>query len=199
MTGAAVRWMGDFLQSKTPLQTTLALANSVRNSDGVYLVPAMNGLGAPYWDSDARGAVYGLTRTSTVAHMARAALESIAHQIADVFEEMQRRRPGMESALYADGGASENSELMQIQADLLGLPVVRSKCADLSALGAAWMAGLGVGLWSSFPELAEMAPDTDVFEPKLDGETKTAMRNGWRLAVERTRLQEKTPRKIVTQ
>ena len=199
MTGAAVRWMGDFLQSKTPLQTTLALANSVRNSDGVYLVPAMNGLGAPYWDSDARGAVYGLTRTSTVAHMARAALESIAHQIADVFEEMQRRRPGMESALYADGGASENSELMQIQADLLGLPVVRSKCADLSVLGAAWLAGLGVGLWSSFPELAEMAPDTDVFEPKLDGETKTAMRNGWRLAVERTRLQEKTPRKIVTQ
>jgi glycerol kinase len=199
MTGAAVRWMGDFLQSKTPLQTTLALANSVRNSDGVYLVPAMNGLGAPYWDSDARGAVYGLTRTSTVAHMARAALESIAHQIADVFEEMQRRRPGMESALYADGGASENSELMQIQADLLGLPVVRSKCADLSALGAAWLAGLGVGLWSSFPELAEMAPDTDVFEPKLDGETKRAMRNGWRLAVERTRLQEKTPRKIVTQ
>jgi glycerol kinase len=199
MTGAAVRWMGDFLQSKTPLQTALALANSVRNSDGVYLVPAMNGLGAPYWDSDARGAVYGLTRTSTVAHMARAALEAIAHQIADVFEEMQRRQPGMESALYADGGASENSDLMQIQADLLGLPVVRSRCADLSALGAAWLAGLGMGTWNSFAELAAMAQATDVFEPKLDGETKTALRDGWRLAVERTRLRQERPRKIVTQ
>jgi glycerol kinase len=199
MTGASVRWMGEFLKSETPLQTALALANSVRDSDGVYLVPAMNGLGAPYWDSDARGAVYGLTRTSTVAHMARAVLEAIAHQIADVFEEMQRLQPGMESTLYADGGASENSDLMQIQANLLGLPVVRSRCADLSALGAAWLAGLGMGTWNSFAELAAMAQATDVFEPKLDGQTKTAMRKGWRLAVGRTRLQEERPRKIVTQ
>lgn len=199
MTGASLRWMGDFLQSQTPLQTVLALANSVKDSGGVYLVPAMNGLGAPYWDSNVRGAVYGLTRTSTVAHMARAALEAIAHQIADVFEEMQRQQPGMESCLYADGGASENSELMQIQADLLGLPVVRSQCAELSALGAAWLAGLGIGTWSSLAELAALTPETDVFEPKLQGEKKTAMRDGWRLAVERTRLQQQRPRKIVTQ
>jgi glycerol kinase len=149
----------------------------------------MNGLGAPYWDSEARGAIYGLTRTSTVAHLARAALEAIAHQIADVFEEMQRRQPGMASALYADGGASENSELMQLQADLLGRSVLRSRCAELSALGAAWLAGLGVGTWKSFAELASMAPERDVFEPKLDAETRAKLRQGWRLAVKRTRLQ----------
>jgi glycerol kinase len=190
MTGASVQWVGDFLQSNTPVQTALALAGSVKNSGGVYLVPAMNGLGAPYWDSEARGAIYGLTRTSTVAHLARAALEAIAHQIVDVFEEMQRRQPGMASALYADGGASENSELMQLQADLLGRPVLRSRCAELSALGAAWLAGLGVGTWSSFAELVPMVPERDVFEPVLDAETRAAIRQGWRLAVERTRLQD---------
>ena len=88
---------------------------------------------------------------------------------------------------------------MQIQADLLGLPVVRSKCAELSALGAAWLAGLGIGTWNSFAELAALTPETDVFEPKLEGERKTAIRDGWRLAVERTRLQQERPRKIVTQ
>jgi glycerol kinase len=189
MSGASVQWVGDFLESKTPVQTALSLAGSVRDSAGVYLVPAMNGLGAPYWDSEARGAIYGLTRTSTVAHLARAALEAIAHQIADVFEEMQRRQPGMNPALYADGGASENSELMQLQADLLGRPVLRSRCAELSALGAAWLAGLGVGTWKSFAELASMAPERDVFEPKLDAETRVKLRQGWRLAVKRTRLQ----------
>jgi glycerol kinase len=121
--------------------------------------------------------------------LARAALEAIAHQIADVFEEMQRRQPGMSSALYADGGASENSELMQLQADLLGRPVLRSRCPELSALGAAWLAGLAVGTWSSFAELATMAPERDVFEPVLGDETRTAVRHGWHLAVERTRLQ----------
>jgi glycerol kinase len=189
MTGASVQWVGDFVESRTPVQTALALVGSVKDSGGVYLVPAMNGLGAPYWDSEARGAIYGLTRTSTVAHLARAAIEAIAHQVADVFEEMQRRQPGMASALYADGGASENSELMQFQADLLGQPVLRSKCAELSALGAAWLAGLGVGVWSSFAELAAMVPERDLFEPVLDCDTRTAIRDGWRLAVERTRLQ----------
>jgi glycerol kinase len=189
MSGASVQWVGDFLESKTPVQTALSQAGSVKDSAGVYLVPAMNGLGAPYWDSEARGAIYGLTRTSTVAHLARAALEAIAHQIADVFEEMQRRQPGMASALYADGGASENSELMQLQADLLGRSVLRSRCAELSALGAAWLAGLGVGTWKSFAELASMAPERDVFEPKLDAETRAKLRQGWRLAVKRTRLQ----------
>jgi glycerol kinase len=189
MTGASLEWVGDFLRSDTPVKTALALANSVKDSGGVYLVPAMNGLGAPYWDSEVRGAIYGLTRTSTVAHLARAAIEAIAQQVADVFEEMQKRQPGMESALYADGGASENDELMQLQADLLGKPVLRSKCAELSALGAAWLAGLAVGTWNSFEELAAMAPERDVFKPVFDNKTRTAMRQGWRLAVERTRLQ----------
>lgn len=189
MTGASVQWVGDFIQSKSAVRTALDLAASVNDSGGVYLVPAMNGLGAPYWDSEARGAIFGLTRTSTVAHLACAAIEAIAHQVADVFEEMQRRQPGMASALYADGGASENSELMQLQADLLGQPVLRSRCAELSALGAAWLAGLGVGTWSSFAELAAMVPERDVFEPKLATKTREDIRRGWHLAVERTRLQ----------
>lgn len=199
MTGASIQWVGDFLQSSAPVQSALALANSVKDSGGVYLVPAMNGLGAPYWDSEARGAIYGLARTSTVAHIARAALDAIAHQIADVFEEMQRSQPGMASTLYADGGASENSELMQLQADLLGRTVLRSRCAELSALGAAWLAGLGVGVWDSFEELEAMVPERDVFEPVLDKEARKAMREGWHLAVERTRLQAAGPSKIVTQ
>jgi glycerol kinase len=190
MTGASVQWVGDFLQSEKPVQAALALAASVSDSGGMYLVPAMNGLGAPYWDSEARGAIYGLTRTSTVAHLAHAAIEAIAHQVADVFEEMQRRQPGMASALYADGGASENSDLMQLQADLIGQPVLRSRCPELSALGAAWLAGLGVGTWSSFAELAAMAPERDVFEPVLDAKTREDVRQGWRFAVEKTRLHD---------
>ena len=189
MTGASVQWVGNFVQSETPVKTALALASSVSDSGGVYLVPAMNGLGAPYWDSEARGAMFGLTRNSTVAHLARAALEAITHQIADVFEEMQRRQPGMSSALYADGGASENSELMQLQADMLGRPVLRSKCPELSALGAAWLAGLAVGTWSSFDELSAMTPERDVFEPHLGDEARNRARQGWHLAIERARLQ----------
>ena len=189
MTGAAVKWVGDFLQSDSPVNSALALVRSVSDSGGVYLVPAMNGLGAPYWDSGARGAIYGLTRNSTVAHLARAALDAIAHQIADVFEEMRRRQPDMSSVLYADGGASENDELMQLQADLLGQPVLRSRCPELSALGAAWLAGLAVSRWSSFDELAAMVPERDVFEPVLGDERRTELRRGWRLAVEGTRLQ----------
>jgi len=189
MSGASVEWVGNFLKSETPVETALGLARTVRDAGGVYLVPAMNGLGAPHWDTKARGAIYGLTRTSTMGHLARAAIDAIAHQIADVFEEMDRRGLTMSAALYADGGASANSELMQLQADLLGRRVERSKSPELSALGAAWMAGLGVGMWSSFAELTAMAPERDVFEPLLSGATRDAMRQGWRRAVASTRSQ----------
>ena len=189
MSGATVEWVGEFLKSDTPVETAVALARTVKDAGSVYLVPAMNGLGAPYWDTEARGAIYGLTRNSTVAHLARAALEAIAHQIADVFEEMQMCAPGMAAALYADGGASGNSELMQLQADLLGRTVLRSQSPELSALGAALFAGLAVGTWRSFAELASMAPEKDVFEPMLDHEAREAMRQGWHRAVESTRRQ----------
>jgi glycerol kinase len=189
MSGASVEWVGDFLKSDTPVETTLALSRTVKDAGGVYLIPAMNGLGAPYWYTEARGAIFGLTRTSTTGHLARAALDAIAHQVADVFEEMQKRAPAMAAVLYADGGASANSELMQLQADLLGRPVRRSKSPELSALGAAWMAGLGVGTWGSFAELAAMAPERDVFEPMLGAGPREAMREGWHRAVESTRSQ----------
>jgi glycerol kinase len=192
MAGASVQWVGDFLQSDSPVETAVALAASVPDSGGVVLVPAMNGLGAPYWDSEARGAIYGLTRSSTAAHLARAAIEAIAHQVADVFEAMERSHTSMASALYADGGATENSELMQLQANLLGRPVLRSKCADLSALGAAWFAGLAVGMWRSTEELTAMAPEKDTFSPALDQKTRAERRECWHLAVERTRLQSPT-------
>ncbi len=189
MAGASVQWVGDFLQSDSPVETAVALAGSVNDSGGVYLVPAMNGLGAPYWDSEARGAIFGLTRSSTAAHLARAAIESIAYQVADVFQELERSQPGMASVLYADGGASENSELIQLQANLLGRPVLRSRCADLSAVGAAWLAGLAIGMWSSMDQLTAIAPAKDTFAPALSEETRTELRESWRLAVERTRLQ----------
>jgi len=102
---------------------------------------------------------------------------------------MERCQPGMASSLYADGGASENRELMQLQANLLGRPVLRSRCADLSALGAAWFAGLGVGLWNSLAELTAMAPEKDTFEPELEEKTRMELRENWQLAVERTRMQ----------
>lgn len=196
MTGAAVQWVGDFLNSNTPVESALTLAASVGDSGGMYLIPAMNGLGAPYWDSDARGAIFGLTRTSTIAHLAHAAIDAIAHQVADVFEEMQGQQPSMAQALYADGGASKNSDLMQLQADLLGRPVLRSRCPELSALGAACLAGLGVGIWASFTELAAMVPERDVFEPALDAKSREAIREGWHLAVERTRLQNTAHSKV---
>lgn len=189
MSGASVEWVGDFLKSETPVETALALARTVKDAGGVYLVPAMNGLGAPYWDTEARGAIFGLTRNSTTGHLAHAALDAIAHQIADVFEEMEMRAPGMAAVLYADGGASANSELMQLQANLLGRPVERSKSPELSALGAAWLAGLGVGMWGSFAELASMAPERDVFEPMLGATAREAIRAGWHRAVESTRSQ----------
>src|SRR5262249_42758933 len=128
------------------------LAASVPDTGGVYFVPALAGLGAPYWDADARGLICGLSRATTAAHLARASVESIAYQIRDVFDAMCEDA-GAPSALLADGGASTNDGLLQFQADILGVPVIRPASADLSALGAAWLAGLAVGIWSDLGEL----------------------------------------------
>ncbi|HEY4637074.1 MAG TPA: glycerol kinase GlpK, partial [Burkholderiales bacterium] len=152
--GAVVQWLRDGLGFFSSSSEVEALANSVLDSGGVYIVPAFTGLGAPHWDPEARGSIFGLTRGTTRAHIARAALESIAFQSADVLEAMQKDSGETLKELRVDGGATANDLLMQFQADLLGVPVVRPKVLETTALGAAYLAGLTVDLWKSRDEIA---------------------------------------------
>ncbi len=145
--GAVVQWLRDGLQIIRSAPEVEALAASVPDNGGVYLVPAFAGLGAPHWDAYARGSMFGLTRGATAAHIARAALESIAYQSADVLAAMERDAGITLTELRVDGGATANNLLMQFQADLLGVPVVRPKVLETTALGAGYLAGLAVGYW----------------------------------------------------
>jgi glycerol kinase len=167
MTGAAVQWVGEFLGLKDSVRDVISLSESVADAGGSYLVPAMVGLGAPYWDHAVRGAILGLTRSSTAAHLARAALDAIAYQVRDVYEAMQIEAECDLPALHADGGGSSNDKLMQFQADILGRPVVRSTCPDLSALGAAGLAGLALGYWPSITSLKDLVDSGDTFRPQI--------------------------------
>jgi glycerol kinase len=160
----------------------------VNDTGGVYLVPAFAGLGAPYWDDAARGLACGLTRGTTPAHLARATLESIAYQIRDVFDAMQTDVGGRLTELHADGGASDNDLLMQLQADILGRPVLRNRSADLSAMGAAWLAGLALGAWKSTDDLERLPRTIDRFEPRMSEHDRERLHAGWRDAVDRARL-----------
>lgn len=186
-TGGAVQWLAEFLSLAGGAEEVAALAATVADAGGVYLVPAFAGLGAPHWDSGARGLLCGLTRGSTAAHAARATLDSIAYQIRDVFEAMRQDSPFAEPVLLADGGASRNERLMQFQADILGCPVVRSESADLSAIGAAWLAGLAVGFWHSLEELAALPRATTRFEPRMSEGRRAELVGGWQDALARAR------------
>jgi glycerol kinase len=192
MSGAAVQWVGEFMGLPNPTNDAIALAASVTDSNGVYLVPAMVGLGAPHWDSEARGNISGLNRTSRAAHLALAAVESIAFQIADVFHTMAQEAGDL-PALYADGGATRNDWLMQFQADVLERPVIRSDHEDLSALGAAWLGGLCLGWWHSLADLDDVAIQTTTFQPGPLSGTRSARYPEWQLAVRRARLHEAQP------
>jgi glycerol kinase len=187
MTGSAVQWVGEFLGFTDAATEVARLAASVAGSAGVYFVPAMAGLGAPHWDAEARGAITGLARNHTAAHLARAALEAIAFQVADVFFAMESASGAAFDELRADGGATRNSMLMQLQADILGRMVVRSKNEELSAIGAAWLAGLALGWWSSPAELSSMACDAESFAPAMPTTTSKALYAGWTDAVARVR------------
>jgi glycerol kinase len=178
-TGAAVQWLGEFLGLPDPVQDAAALARSVPGTAGVYLVPAFAGLGAPVWDVGARGLLFGLSRGTTAAHAARAAVESIAYQVYDVFEAMRLDAGIALPELRADGGASRNDTLMQFQADILGCPVVRSGSTDLSARGAAWLAGLAVGFWNSLTELKNLPQATNRFEPRMPQTRRAELLAGW--------------------
>ena len=185
VTGSAVEWIGQIAGALSSSHTA-DLAASVDDTGGVYFVPALAGLGAPYWDANARGLLSGLSRGTTAAHLARAAVESIAYQIRDVFEAMCEDA-GAPSALLADGGASQNAALMQFQADLLGVPVVRAASADVSALGAAWLAGLTAGVWRDFGELSLLPREVARFEPAMGADRRDRLYAGWRDAVDRAR------------
>lgn len=184
LTGGAVQWAGELL-GLPDAQAVATLAASVCSSEGVYLVPAMAGLGAPYWRDDARGMITGLTRGSQAAHVARAAVDSVAYQVRDVFDAMAMDTGEEPDVLMADGGASRNDQLMQFQSDILGKPVVRNLSADLSAIGAAWLAGLATGMWKSVTELERMPRQEDRFEPQCDSATREQMYRGWRESVAR--------------
>jgi len=186
VAGAVVQWLRDelgFFKSSAEIE---ALANSVLDSGGVYIVPAFTGLGAPHWDPEARGAIFGLTRGSSRAHIARAALESIAFQSAEVLEAMQKDSGKALKELRVDGGATANDLLMQFQADILGVPVVRPKVLETTALGAAYLAGLTVDLWKSRDEIAAQWQVERRFEPRMDAARREALMAGWREAVGRS-------------
>jgi glycerol kinase len=184
--GAVVQWLRDGLGFFSSSSEIEALANSVLDSGGVYIVPAFTGLGAPHWDPEARGSIFGLTRGTTRAHLARAALESIAFQSADVLEAMQKDSGETLKELRVDGGATANDLLMQFQADLLGVPVVRPKVLETTALGAAYLAGLTVNMWKSRDEIAAQWQVGKRFEPRMEAGRRAELMARWREAVGRS-------------
>ena len=187
VTGAAVDWLSSLLGIGSPSKVA-ELAAQVHSTDGVYVVPALVGLGAPHWDDHARGLITGLTRGSKVEHVARAVIESIAYQIRDVFDVMQAETDDDLTRLLVDGGGTRNAQLMQFQADILGVAVQRNNTPELSAIGAAYLAGLCVGIWSSTDEIAHLKRSLDLFEPRLSDSERTQLYDGWQEAVARTKL-----------
>jgi len=185
--GAVVQWLRDGLQIVRSAGEIEALAASVPDNGGVYLVPAFAGLGAPHWDAYARGAMFGLTRGSTRAHIARAALEGIAFQSAEILEAMERDAGITLSELRVDGGAAANNLLMQFQADILGVPVVRPQVLETTALGAAYLAGLATGFWSGTDDIAHNIRIERRFEPAMRREQAGELREEWAKAVARTK------------
>jgi glycerol kinase len=185
--GAVVQWLRDGLGVIRSSSEVEPLAKSVADNGGVYFVPAFVGLGAPHWDSYARGSIFGLTRGSTAGHIARAALESIAYQVADLLDAMQRDAGHPVEELRVDGGASANDSLMQFQCDLLRVPVVRPAAAETTALGAAYLAGLGAGFWKSIQETTTKARR---FEPKMPASQAATLRQRWNEAVARSKAWE---------
>ncbi|MGH9041075.1 MAG: glycerol kinase GlpK [Acidimicrobiia bacterium] len=187
VTGAAIQWLRDGLGIITRADETRALAESVTDTEGVYLVPAFTGLGSPHWDPYARGAIFGLTRGVGRAHLARAAVEAMAHQTRDVVEAMEAAGATKISELRADGGAAVMDVLCQFQADLLGVPLRRPVVSETTALGAAYLAGLAEGVWAGPDEVAAQWLCDAEFEPVMRPAEADRRHAAWRRAVERTR------------
>jgi glycerol kinase len=188
VAGAAVQWLGEFLNLAHPTQEVARLAERVENAGGLYLVPAFVGLGAPYWNDTARGLISGITRGSTSAHLARATLEAIAYQVRDVFDVMQAESGSELNVLLADGGASRNTLLMQFQADIIGQPLLQNTSTDASALGAAYLAGLATGQWQTLDDIKQLPRSQNRFEPQMSAADREALYAGWQRAVARATL-----------
>jgi glycerol kinase len=193
IAGAAIQWLRDGLQILPDAAESEALARSVPSNEGVYFVPAFVGLGTPYWDPNARGLIMGLTRGTDRRHIVRAALEAIAYQTRDLIEAMERDAGESLHMLRVDGGAVKNRFLMQFQADLLGVPVQRLATNEATALGAAYLAGLGAGFWKDEQELASLTQPDAEFRPGVGEETRNAWYAGWNDAVRRA-LSSEPPR-----
>ena len=187
IAGAAVQWLRDELGIIAHASEIEGLAASVPDNGGVYFVPAFVGLGAPHWDQYARGAILGLTRGANKGHLARAALEGIAFQVADVLAAMEADAGTAVAELRVDGGAAANDLLLQIQADLLQAPVVRAQVLETTALGAAYLAGLAVGYWKDRESLAAQWQAAGRFAPQIDADARNTARRGWHKALERAK------------
>ncbi|GCE11530.1 glycerol kinase GlpK [Tengunoibacter tsumagoiensis] len=186
VTGAAVQWLRDGLQAITSSIEVESLALSVPDNGGIYMVPAFVGLGAPHWNPRARGAILGITRGTTMGHIARATLEAMCYQTRDVATAMANDSKVEATTLRVDGGASVNNLLMQFQADVLGIPVQRPKIAETTALGAAYLAGLAVNFWKSEKEISSYWALDRTFEPKISEDERESLYAGWKRAVERS-------------
>jgi glycerol kinase len=187
IAGAVVQWLRDELRMIQQASESERLASSIQSNDGVYFVPAFVGLGAPYWDMYARGAILGITRGTTPAHIARAALESIAYQTRDVLECMEEDSGMGLKELRVDGGAAANEFLMQFQADILGVPIVIQATTETTALGAAYLAGLAVGFWKDQQQIAANYRVKRKFIPRMSSKQRESLYRKWKMAVERAR------------
>jgi glycerol kinase len=185
--GAVVQWLRDGLGIIKSAAEIEQLAASVADSGGVYLVPAFAGLGAPHWDQYARGSISGITRGTTAAHLARAGLDSIAYQVADIVDVMRQDSGIALSELRVDGGAAANSLLLQFQADLLRVPVVRPKVTETTALGAAYLAGLAAGYWQDLADVRKNWSIDRSFEPKMSADEVQHRRGRWNEALQRSK------------
>jgi glycerol kinase len=186
ITGALVQWLRDNLGMFTTSGEVEALANTVEDNGGIYFVPAFSGLFAPYWRSDARGVIVGLTRYVNKGHLARATLEATAYQTREVLDAMEKDSGVKLTALKVDGGMVYNNTLMQFQSDILGVPVIRPKVAETTALGAAYAAGLATGFWSNTDEMRKNWQVDHTWEPKMADEQRAKLFAGWKKAVTRT-------------
>ena len=190
VAGAAVQWLRDELRILENAPESEAMATSVDDTAGVFVVPAFVGLGAPYWDQHTRGAVFGLTRGATREHLVRATLESLAYQTSDLAGAMQadQKKAAVISQLNVDGGACANNFLMQFLADIMGMPVVRPKIIETTSLGAAYLAGLATGYWDSLEDIRKNAGIDRVFEPGMPEDERVDKLKKWSKAIEAARV-----------
>jgi glycerol kinase len=198
ITGALVQWLRDNLGLIQRSADVEALAMTVKDNGGIYFVPAFSGLFAPYWRSDARGVIVGLTRYVNKGHIARAALEATAFQTREVLDAMEKDSGVKLTALKVDGGMVYNDLLMQFQADILGVPVIRPRVAETTALGAAYAAGLATGFWTNLEDLRQNWSVDRTWEPKMDAEERDRLYHDWRRAVERSLgwVEERAPASV---